>query len=160
MNQYKFIVRKLVFVLALALLAASPILIHEYKMSVTTDPFILMAREIEAYEVSGVDVIDVDVPENSPELLRVLVQIEDWPKWSERKDRENFKRLVLQIARENGYESLAIHIGWGYPAKEIRVQGTVFCPELSIHVCEWQYPPGGPMRIPEEFIKWPGIGKP
>ncbi len=154
----KYTIRELGFLVFLALLIASPLIKMEYDKRTTTDPFILMAREIEDFLSGEVDVITVEEDQNLPNTLTVIVFIEEYPKWSQTAV-ENFKRYVLQVTREHDYDSLLIVYGWNYSAKKYRVQGTHLCLELKTKSCVWQSViPGVPIET--DFIKWPGIGNP
>ncbi|MEK0324771.1 MAG: hypothetical protein QQN63_03625, partial [Nitrosopumilus sp.] len=56
----KYKIRKLVFILVLLALLASPFAIAEYRSQNTNDPFILMARDIERGFQSGeVDILAI-----------------------------------------------------------------------------------------------------
>ena len=154
----KYLIRKLVFILLIVAIIASPFAYLEYKSQTTTDPYILMAREIEDFELGGVDVLALKDHPNIPNGLTLLTYIEDFPNWTVRKDQENFKRHVTDIVRDYDYDAVVIIVGWDYPPKQFRAQGAWVCLELRASACEWDFIPG--QTVPQEFITWPGIGKP
>jgi hypothetical protein len=154
----KYTIRKLIFILILVLLVASPFIVVAYESATTTDPYILMARAIEDYEGGDVDVLNLHDHPNISNGISLIVYIEDFPNWSIRKDQENFKRHVLQIIHDYEFDAVVIILGWDYVPKTFRAQGAWVCLELRSSFCEWDYIPG--VEVPQEFIKWPGIGKP
>ncbi len=161
MNNHKYTFRKLGLIAFLAALVYSPFGVAAYKSATTKDPFILMAREIEAFPVGGIDVLHVgEIPSGQiSNGLRVLVYIPNFPDWSERGETENFKRMILAMTREREYDNLLISIGWDYPVKQMAVQGTWTCLDLraTIDPCVWDLKT---FAVPAVFVKWPGIGKP
>lgn len=154
----KYTLRKLGLVVFLALLVASPFLKVEYDRRTTTDPYILMAREIENWRLGEVDVIKMFSPGPSDGVL-TLVFIENFPTWSDN-DRENFKRAVLHIVRENGtFKTMVIAMGWNYTPKTMRIQGIYACDELRAGSCTYDSVfPSIPVK-PEDLM-WVKIGRP
>ena len=108
----KFLIRKLLFVISLTLLAYSPFGVAAYKSANTKDPYILMARAIEAYATPGVDVIKVWDNPGVQDGLAVLVNIHPYPEWTPN-IRENFTRHVLEVTRgdDRGEGSKYDHAG-------------------------------------------------
>ncbi len=154
----KFLIRKLLFVTSLALLVYAPFGVADYKSRTTTDPYILMAREIEAFPKGGVDVLYVVDNDAVTNGILVVAYIEDYPDWSLRQDQPNFKRHVIQAVARYDFESVLILIGWDFPPEDFRVQGLFRCMELRRSSCEWEQVPS--IRVRPDFVKWPGIGKP
>lgn len=155
----KYTIRKLVFILILMGLIAAPFGIQEYKSMTTTDPYILMARKIEAFSEGDVDVVDV---EDHPSLdsLLVITNILDYSTWSDR-IKENFQRHVMFIVRDYDYDNVVIAIGWGAPAETVLLQREFICTNLRVtraDACSEIVFPGVPL-LPQ-YNKWPGIGKP
>ncbi len=157
MNNHKYTLRKLGLLVVLATLAYSPFAVAAYRKATTKDPYILMARAIEAYEVPGVDVVRVWELPGVENGLAVLTNIEPYPEWTENQ-RENFKRHTLGVARDNDYSALEIAIGWDYPSKSMRVQGVFICTDLRVTSCIYRSIPGA--LVGPEHLKWPGIGNP
>ncbi len=158
----KYLIRKLLFVASLALLAYSPFGIAEYKSRTTTDPYILMARAIEAFDLPGVDAIKVWDNPGVQDGLAVLVNIDPYPDWTSNQ-RENFTRYVLEVTRgddrgESPFIALELAIGWDYPSDAVRVQLIIICTDLRASSCNAQKIPG--MVVDKRHIEWPGIGKP
>ncbi len=151
----KYTLRKLAMLLVVGLLIASPALYSAYERATTTDPFILIAREIEAYP-APVDVINVVVAPNDINELIVLLWIPDMPNWAATEN-ENLKRYILQVIRGTKYTKVAIGIGWNYTIKTMRIDGIWICPELKTASCEWNT---STIKILDEFMVWPGIGRP
>ncbi len=155
----KFLIRKLLFVASLALLVYAPFGVADYKSRTTTDPYILMAREIEAFPKGGVDVLYVGDNDGAKNSILVVTYIEDYPDWSLRQDQPNFKRHVIQTVARYDFESVLILIGWDFPPdRDFRVQGLFSCMELRRSSCEWEQVPS--IKLKDQYIKWPGIGKP
>ncbi len=155
----KYIARKLVFILVLVALIAAPFGIQAHQSANTTDPFILMARYIERLSSpGGVDVLNIieDGPRGTQ--LLIMTYIEDFPNWSVRQDQENFKRDVVAMVSDYGYETVIVFLGWDYPPPAFRVQGSWNCQELRAGSCEWEVQPS--VVIGAQHIKWQGIGKP
>jgi hypothetical protein len=141
----------------LVALALAPFGIAAYRSANTTNPYILLAREIEAFSPGDVDVIYVFELPDDVRTLAVVAHIEKYPEWKDKK-RENFKRFILQLARdEDYYTSLHIVLGWNYTPETMHIQGIIVCGELKVASCKWEQ-----VNVPlsPEFIKWPGIGKP
>lgn len=157
-NPIKYTLRKLAFLVILATLVASPFGIAEYKSLTTTDPYILMAREIERYPIGGIDVLYVADNPRIPDSLSILVFIPEYSKWSERKDVSNFKRDVLGTIANYGYKAVGILVGWDFPPPRFRAQGLISCLELRKSSCIWEPIPS--IEVDPEYVKWPGIGKP
>lgn len=154
----KFLLRKLVFLVVLVALAASPFLVAEYKSLNTTDPYILIAREVEAFELGGVDVLFVQDKPGNDGGVDIFAYMPDFQEWSVRKDRANFERHVLQVIGRYGYERFTVVMGWDFPPEEMRIQGLIICPELRQSSCTFDVLPS--VRLTDEFIQWPGIGNP
>ena len=152
----KYTIRKLAMLLVVGLLIASPALYSAYERATTKDPFILIAREIEAYPTPGVDVINVVVAPNDINELVVLLWIPDMPNWSTTEN-ENLKRYILQVIRGTRYNKVAIGVGWNYTIKTMRIDGIWVCSELKTASCEWST---STVRVSDEFLVWPGIGRP
>jgi len=160
MKTYKFLIRKISFVLVLAILVTTPFAVVRYKSLTTTDPYILMARQIEAFDEGDVDVVTTEDHPNLDNGLTVIVNIPDYTKWSER-IKENFLRLVMDTARAYNYDDLVIVIGWGAPVETMLIQRAIKCVNLTVvraNACSEEAVPGA--KIPSEYIKWPGIGNP
>ncbi len=155
---WKYTIRKLGFIVVLAALVASPFLVQAYESATTTDPFILMAREIEGFETGGVDVINLKDDPNVPNAITMLVNIEDFPNWSVRKDQHNFKNHVIRTIDRYDYEAVSIFLGWDWPAEDFHIQAVIVCPELRVSSCEWTYVPS--TKVEPRYIEWPGIGNP
>lgn len=152
----KYTIRKLGLILVLVLLGAAPFAKAEYDRRTTTDPFILMAREIEDFSPGEVDVINVFQSANDLNQLVVLLNIPSMPDWPKTKP-ENLKRYVLQVIRGSRYNKVLIGIGWDYPAENLTVQGIYICTELKTDSCSWELTS---TKILPDFVKWPGIGRP
>lgn len=158
----KYLVRKLLFVIALGLAIYAPIGVTAYQSRNTKDPYILMAREIERWE-KKIDVVNVFDNTGVLDGLAVIVNIDPYPEWTP-KVRENFTRHVLAVVRGGirgeGREWVALELalGWDYPSREIRVQMLIICTDLRASSCTSQKVAG--FVIPPSFIKWPGIGNP
>ncbi len=158
----KYTLRKLAFLLVLAVLVASPFAVQKYNSVTTTDPYILMARKIEAFPSGGVDVLFVqdDEREQIVDGVVVFLSIDDWFRWSERIV-ENFNRHVMNAVIPYEYEMVTMVIGWDAPADTTLIQREVTCTNirvLRVDMCETVTVPG--VRLPSNFIRWPGIGKP
>jgi len=156
----KYLFRKLGFVAILGMLIASPFAVARYNSLTTRDPYILMARQIEAFEEGGVDVVTTEDHPNIENGLTVIVNIPDYSKWSER-IKENFLRLVMDTARDYDYDDLVIVIGWGAPVETMLIQRAIKCVNLTVvraNACSEEVVQGA--KIPSKYIKWPGIGKP
>ncbi len=154
----KYTIRKLLFLLSLVSIVATPFLVAEYRSLTTTDPFILIARDIENYDRGEVDVLYVVQNESDKTGIVLLAYIPNYPEWTERQGLPNFNQAVIRaIARQN-FESVIIFIGWDFPPSEFRVQGTWSCPEMRRLACEWEKVPS--VVVSEDFITWPGIGNP
>jgi len=159
----KFLVRKLLFVAALALLAYSPFGVAAYRKATTKDPYILMARELEAFDLPGVDAVWVWDNPGVADGLAMLVNIPPYAKWTSNQ-RENFTRYALEVTRGDDrgisdFIALELAIGWDYPSEAIRVQLVVICTDLRASSCYSQAVAPG-MRVIPEYVKWPGIGNP
>lgn len=154
----KYTVRKLVFILVLVILIASPFGYIEYRSLTTTDPFILIARELEGFEKGGIDILNVIEDKDVDRGLVIVAYIEDYPNWSVRQDQQNFNRAVLQAIGVHEFNAVTVFIGWDFPPEIYKIQGVWVCPELRRGACEWEMVPGITLR--REFIVWPGIGKP
>jgi hypothetical protein len=154
----KYTLRKLGFLLVLATLIVSPFAVQEYKSTTTTNPYILMARAIESFELGGVDVLEVSDWPGQAGGIRILTYIEDYPNWDIRRQQHNFKAHVVKVVGDYDFNSVVVVLGWDYPLKDFRIQGQWVCFELRATSCEWEYLNG--IRIPSNVIKWPGIGKP
>ena len=138
------------FLVVLVALAASPFLVAEYKSLNTTDPYILIAREVEAFELGGVDVLFVrGRPEKNPTGVEIFAYMPDYSEWSVRKDRVNFERHILRVISRYGFESVTV---------VMRVQGLIVCEELRQLSCTWSPVPS--ISLEDEFLQWPGIGNP
>ena len=147
------------FLVVLVALAASPCLVAEYKSLNTTDPYILIAREVEAFELGGVDVLFVrGRPEKDPTGVEIFAYMPDYSEWSVRKDRVNFERHILRVISRYGFESVTVVMGWDFPPEEMRVQGIIVCEELRQLSCTWSPVPS--VSLEDEFLQWPGIGNP
>ena len=155
----KYKIRKLVFILVLLALIASPFAIAEYRSQNTNDPFILMARDIERGFQSGeVDILAIFPFPDKPNILSFLAYIENFPDWSDN-TQENFKRYILDLSRGTDYDSIEIAIGWDFPPEQFRIQGIYICDEtFKTANCPWFGDIG--LRVDREFIVWPGIGNP
>ncbi|HDZ14770.1 MAG TPA: hypothetical protein ENH60_07710, partial [Pricia sp.] len=64
----KYTIRKLLFLLVIVAMVASPFAVQKYNSMTTIDPYILMAREIEAFPSGGVDVLIVEDVEDVPSV--------------------------------------------------------------------------------------------
>lgn len=154
----KFLIRKLVFLGVLVSLVMAPFLISEYKSIHTTDPYILIAREVEAFELGGVDVLFVRDKPNDATGVEIFAYMPDYPDWSLRKDRVNFERHVLQAIIPYGFTKVIVVMGWDFPPEVMMIQGLIICEELRQLSCTWNPVPS--VRLGDEFIQWPGIGNP
>ncbi len=159
----KYTLRKLGFLVVLAALIATPFAVQKYKSLTTTDPYILMAREIESFERSDVDVLFIEKNPN-PEFenrVAVFTYIEEYPSWSVRKDQVNFNQFVLQTIAKRDFEAVDIIIGWDFPPNPpsaYRVQGLWTCPELRRSSCVWEQVPS--IQLKSAYTVWAGMGKP
>ena len=154
----KYTIRKLGFLLALVLMTAAPFMYQEYRSLTTTDPYILMARDIERFEKGGVDVLTI---QENPELkngITTVVYIKNYSEWSIRQDIPNFNRHVLRAIAKYSYTAAVIAVGWDFLPEDFRVQGVWICPELRRGSCEWEKVPS--VQLDQKFVKWPGIGNP
>ncbi len=153
----KFRIRKLIFLVILFSLVATPFAITEYQSRTTTDPYILVARELER-GTKGVDVLGAEDHPNHGGVMTIIMYIKDFPDWSLRQDQPNFQRAVLQAIAKHGYIGALIVVGWDFPPPNYRVQGLWLCPELRRLSCEWELVPAA--EVPDKFMQWPGIGNP
>ena len=155
----KYTIRKLVFILVLFALLASPFAVIEYRSLNTDDPFILMARDIEKGFQSGeVDVLAIFPFPEKPNILSFLVYIPNFSDWSDN-IRENLKRYILDLTRGTDYDSIEIAIGWDFPPAQFRIQGLYICDKTFKSAnCAWSGDLG--LRVDTNFIEWPGIGNP
>lgn len=157
----KYTLRRLGFLLILALLIASPFTIQAYQSATTTDPYILIAREIEGFEKGGVDVLSVEENTEVEDGVLIVTYIEDYPNWSLRRDQENFKSLVLQAISKKDFSAAVVAIGWDFPPippEAYRVQGIWVCGELRRNSCTWEQVPS--TQLLPQYTVWAGIGKP
>ncbi len=154
----KYTLRKLAFLVVLAALIASPFAVQAYKSATTTDPYILMAREIEGFEKGGVDVLGIEDHQSIPGRIVLVSYIEDYSNWSVRQDQHNFTGAVLRAIARYDFESVLILIGWDFPPPDFRVQGLWSCEELRRTSCVWEIVPS--VVVQEKYILWPGIGNP
>lgn len=154
----KYTIRKLLFLLALVSIVGAPFAYTEYKSITTTDPYILIAREMESYSKGGVDVLNVSDNPDRSDGIRMILFIQDYPDWSFRKDQQNLNQLALQAIGRYNFTSVVMFIGWDFKPNNYKVQGSWNCPEMRRQSCEWKAIPG--IAIAEEFITWPGIGRP
>lgn len=161
-DSLKYTLRKLGFIVVLAALVASPFIVQKYNSLTTTDPYILMAREVEAFSEGDADVLLVQ-DDGRPQIVDgviVILHIDDYFRWSDRII-ENFNRHVMNAVRPHEYETLLIAIGWGAPADTTLIQREVTCTNIRVQrpdMCETTTVPG--MRLPPNLIQWPGIGNP
>jgi len=153
----KYRIRKLIFLLVLASMVLIPMAYAEYESINTTDPFILIAREVEAYKKS-VDVLGVEEHKQIRGRAVIFAHIPDFPDWSIRVEQENFKVAVIRAASRYGFDSVVIIIGWDFPPPDFRVQGVWECEELRRSSCVWIKIPS--VVLDENFRPWPGIGNP
>ncbi len=153
----KFLIRKLIFIGILAALIAAPFAYTEFRSATTTDPFILIAREVEAYG-QGVDVLSVTEHKSIDDTVVVVTFIPDYSSWSIHQDHANFNGAVLRIIARHGYIGTVIVIGWDFPPPEYRVQGAYVCLELRRVSCVWEKIAS--VEMLPEFTVWPGIGEP
>ncbi len=162
MKQHKYTIRKLGLLLVLAALVFTPFGMAAYKSATTQDPYILMARDIEGFSGGAVDVLLVQ-DDLRPQIVDgavVVVAIDDYFRWSERIV-ENFNRHVMNAVITYEYEEVLMAIGWGAPADSTLIQREVTCTNIRVNrpdMCVTVTVPG--VRLPANFIKWPGIGKP
>ena len=152
----KYTIRKLGFLLLIAAAIATPWIITEVERRTTTDPHIIMAREIAEFPSGGINVVNVFQAVNDLDKVIVLLHIPDYPDWAS-KDRENLKRFVLNIVRGTRYQRVDVAIGWDYTAETLRVQGMWVCEGLFAADCEWSKTN---IAIKPSFIKWPKEGRP
>lgn len=152
----KYVIRKLGLLLVVGLLIASPAIYKAYDRATTKDPFILIARDIEAYPTPGVDVINVVAAPNDLNELIILIWLPDMPNWSATEN-ENLKRYILQVLRGTRYTKVTIGIGWNYTIKTMRIDGVWQCTELKTASCTWDT---STVRVSDSFLVWPGIGRP
>lgn len=157
-NSLKYTLRKLAFLVILVSLIASPFAIQEYKSLTTTDPFILMAREIERQPVGNIDVLYLQEHPDREKAITLVAFLPDYPDWTVRLERENFKRDVLSTIMGYGYNSIGIIFGWDYPPPKFQVQGIITCLEPRASLCT--YKPVAAQPIAPEYVSWPGIGNP
>ena len=156
----KYTIRKLGFVLILVALIVSPFGVQEYKSKTTTDPYILIAREIESFSSGDVDVLNVEDSPTVEESVAVFIFIDDYSRWSSRII-ENFNRHVTEIVRDYEYDEVVMIIGWGAPVEQMLIQRVIKCTNLRVlrsDMCGTEVVPGS--RLSSEFIKWRGIGEP
>ncbi len=157
---WKYTLRKLGFILILAALVASPFAVQAYKSVTTTDPYVLMAREIEAFSAGDVDVVAVEPNASLEDGIVVILFIDDYLRWSERIT-ENLNRHVMGVVREREYDEVLMVLGWGAPVEAFLVQQEIECTNLRVlrpGMCTTISVPG--QKLPSSFIKWPGIGNP
>ena len=154
----KYTLRKLLFLLVIVLMVAAPFAVVEYRSLTTDDPYILIAREIEHFVKGGVDVLNVTDNVSRADGIVIIVYIPEYPDWNVRKDHVNFNQAVLQAIAKYEFTSVVIFIGWDFPPDNYRVQGSYACPEMRRQSCEWEQVPSIELR--DDFIRWPGIGKP
>ncbi len=152
----KFFLRKIAFLLLLGAAVATPWIIAEVERRTTSDPHILMAREIQQFPIPGVNVLNMFQNTNDLNHVITILHIPRYPDWTG-KDRENLKRFILQIVRGTEYRTVDIVIGWDYNVEAMRAQGIWKCAELSTNSCEWEITN---VSIKQEFIKWPKEGRP
>ena len=155
----KYTLRKLGLLIIVMALAAAPFAWKSYQKANPSDPYIIMARKVAAFDPGEIDVVSVFPGISDLDRLIVVVNIakyaSDWPD----RHKENFERHVVGVARENGSASLEILIGWDYPSRAMRVQGIVTCDTLRAIDCRWDSVAPGVMLRPQ-FVKWPGMGQP
>lgn len=156
--QWVYTLRKLGLILILVLAISAPWIVAEVKSRTTTDPFILMAREIEQYPIGNIDVLYLQEHPTKEGGITIVAFLPDYPDWSVRLERENFKRDVISTIMRYGYNSVGIIFGWDYPPPDFRVQGIISCLEPRASLCTYDPVPAQP--IAPEFIPWPGIGNP
>ncbi len=154
----KYLVRKLLFVIALGLAIYAPIGVTAYQSRTTDDPHILMARYLEQLPIGGIDVLNLIDDDKRGVQLLVMVYIEDFPNWTIRQEQENFKRDVVAMTSDNGYDSVLVFVGWDYPPPGYRIQGIWNCQALRASECEWEPQPS--VLVDSKHVKWAGIGKP
>ena len=154
----KYTIRKILFVLALVSIVGAPFAYAKYQSITTTDPYILIARELEGYNKGGVDVLNVSDNPDRPKGIRMIIFIPDYPDWSFRKDQQNFNQLALQAIGRYDFTAVVMFIGWDFKPDNFKIQGSWTCPEMRRQSCEWLAVPG--IGIGKEFILWPGIGRP
>lgn len=154
----KYTIRKLGFLVVLAVLVASPFIAQKYRSLTTTDPYILLAREIEAFPKGGVDVLNIIDHPQMANGVSVITYIPEFPKWSVRQDQENFKRWFTDAIRSAGWDQATLFVSWDYPPSDLKIQGGWLCDELRTDFCEWTYIPSQPIR--PDYVIWEGIGNP
>ncbi len=153
----KYTLRKLVFLGVLAALVASPFIVAEYRSQTTTDPYILLAREIEAFE-KDVDVLNIIDHPQMPNGVSIITYIPEFATWSVRQDQENFKRWFTDAVRSAEWDQASLFISWDYPPSNLKIQGGWVCEELRADFCKWTYIPSQPVH--PDYVIWPGIGNP
>lgn len=157
---WKYTLRKLGFILVLVALISSPFAVQAYKSITTTDPHVLIAREIEAFSAGAVDVVAVEQNAVLEDGIVVILFIDDYLRWSERII-ENLNRHVMEVVRDREYDEVLMVLGWGAPVEAFLVQREIECTNLRVfrsEMCTTISVPG--QKLPSSFIKWPGIGNP
>ncbi len=158
MKKHKYTIRKLGFIVFLAVLVYSPFGVAEYKSRTTTDPFILMAREIERQPIGNIDVLYLQEHPTREGAITLVAFLPDYPDWNDRLERENFKRDVISTVMGYGYNQVGITIGWDYPPPDFQVQGLIACEEPRASLCK--YSPIPAQRVDPKYVVWAGIGNP
>lgn len=154
----KYTLRKFGLLVIVAAIVAAPFAWQAYQKAYPSDPYIIMARAVAAFASGDIDVINVFDGMAIPDRLVVIVNIAKYTSWTDRQ-KENFERHVLIVARNHGSGSLEVLIGWGYPSRSMRIQGLVECETLRQLDCTWSSLDEG-IGLRQVFIKWPGIGNP
>ena len=154
----KYTIRKLLFLLVLGAMVATPFAYTEYKSLTTTDPFILMARDIRQFRKGGINVLTVQENPGLADGITTVLYIRDYPDWSVRQDHPNFNQHVLQAIAKYDYTGVVMAIGWDFPPDQFRVQGAWVCEELRRSSCTYESVPS--IILKPEFIQWPKEGKP
>ncbi len=154
----KYTIRKLLFLLAIALMVAAPFAVAKYRSLTTDDPYILIARELEGYSRGGIDVLNVLDNSERKDGILIVVYIPDYPEWTVRQDHVNFNQAILQAIGRYQFTSVVVFIGWDFPTDNFKVQGSYACPEMRRQSCTWTQVASVELR--DKFVKWPGIGKP
>lgn len=157
----KYLIRKVLFVAALGLAIYAPIGVTAYQSRNTTDPYIIMARDIERWD-KGIDVLKVWDNPGVLDGLAILVNIAPYPEWPSN-TRENFTRYLLEVTRggdrgESEWTALEVAIGWDYPSEAVRVQMVIICTDLRATSCTSEQVAG--FIVHPDLIDWPGIGNP
>ncbi len=153
----KFRIRKLIFLVVLAALASAPFLVAEHKSRTTTDPYILMAREVQGFRLR-VNVLGIENHPNFEGVVTVFVYVRDFPDWTIRQDHPNFQTKVLQAAARQDFEGALILIGWDFPPPDYRVQALWMCEELRRQSCAWEAVPS--ITVPADKLPWPEARRP